>query len=167
MQAFEYAQRGTGLRMMLRRLKFLHRDPKWYAACKKVTDFCDQRVEEAMERLERGEERRTEKDRLRLVDEAAKLTKDRYTLRSLILSVFSPAHDGAAVALSNAFFHLARHPRVWNKLRTEVMEDAALPITYELLNSYTYLNHVLRESKHQRGIPNIWHAIADGTQRTV
>ena len=147
MQAFEYAQRGTGLRMLLRRLRFLHRDPKWYAACNKVTNFCDQRVEEAMKRVEQGRERRTERDRLRLVDEAAKLTTDRYTLRSLILSVFSPAHDGAAVALSNVFFHLARHPRVWHKLRTEVIKDASQPITYELLNSYTYLKNVFRESK--------------------
>jgi cytochrome P450 len=132
---------------MLGRLKFLHRDAKWYAACTKVTDFCAQRVEEAMQRLEKGEERRTEKDRLRLVDEAANLTADRYTLRSLVLSVFSPAHDGAAVALSNVFFHLARHPRVWSKLRAEVVKDAEKPITYDLLNSYTYLKNVFRESK--------------------
>jgi cytochrome P450 len=145
MEAFEYAQRGTGVRMMLGRLRFLHRDAKWYVSCKAVTDFCEKRVEEAIERLEKGEERRTEKDRLRLVDEAAKATKDRYTLRSLILSVFSPAHDGAAVALSNVFFHLARNPTVWNKLRKEVLRYADLPITYELLNSHTYLKNVFRE----------------------
>lgn len=147
MKAFEYAQRGTGVRMMLGRLRFLHRDAKWYASCKQVTDFCEARVQEAMERIKNGEERRTEKDRLRLVDEAVKATKDRYTLRSLILSVFSPAHDGAAIALSNAFFHFARHPRVWNKLRKEILRDKDQFITYELLNTYTYLKSVFRESK--------------------
>lgn len=147
MQAFEYAQRGTGLRIMLRRLRFLHRDPKWYAACKLVTGFCDQRIEEAMIRVKKGEERRTERDRLRLVDEAARLTTDRYTLRSLVLGVFSPAHDGAAVALSNIFFHLSRNPNVWTKLRAEIMQDVSNPITYERLNSYTYLKKVFRESK--------------------
>jgi cytochrome P450 monooxygenase len=145
--AFEYAQRGTGLRMLLGRFKFLHLDRQWYDACKQVTDFCDQRVSEALERVAKGDARRTEKDRLRLVDEAATATKDRYTLRSLVLSVFSPAHDGAAVALSNVFFHLARHPRVWTKLREEVMRDEGQPITYDLLNSYTYLKNVFRESK--------------------
>ncbi|KAF2662187.1 cytochrome P450 [Lophiostoma macrostomum CBS 122681] len=108
--AFQYAQRGTGIRMLLGRLKFLHRDQKWFDACKQVTDFCESHVNEAISRMEKGQERRTEKDRLRMVDEAAKATRDRYTLRSLVLSVFSPAHDGAAVALSN-IFHLARHPR--------------------------------------------------------
>ncbi|PVI00779.1 cytochrome P450 [Periconia macrospinosa] len=121
MDAFEYAQRGTGLRMLLGRLRFLHRDAKWYDACNTVTNFCEERVKEAMGRLKKGEARRTEKNRLRLVDEAAKLTTDRYTLRSLILSVFSPAHDGAAVALSNVFFHLARHPR------RICLEDVVLP----------------------------------------
>ena len=147
MEAFEYAQRGTGVRMMLGRLRFLHRDAKWYASCKQVTDFCEARVDEAIERIEKGEERRTGKDRLRLVDEAAKATKDRYTLRSLILSVFSPAHDGAAVALSNVFFHLARHPRVWNKLREEILRNKNQAISYDLLNTYTYLKNVFRESK--------------------
>ncbi|KAH7125253.1 cytochrome P450 [Dendryphion nanum] len=111
MDSFEYAQRGTGIRAILGRLKIFHRDKKWLEACKQVTDFCDKCVDEALSRNEEGKERRTEHNRLRLVDEAAKATKDRYTLRSLILSVFSPAHDGAAVALSNAFFHLARSPR--------------------------------------------------------
>jgi hypothetical protein len=156
MHAFEYAQRGTGIRMMLGRLKFLHRDTAWYAACKSVTDFCDQRVVEALQRLQKGEARRTEKDRLRLVDEAASLTADRCTLRSLVLSVFSPAHDGAAVALSNVFFHLARHPRVWRKLRAEVLRDAEKPITYDLLNSYTYLKNVFRESRSSATSPSNW-----------
>ncbi|KAF2015191.1 cytochrome P450 [Aaosphaeria arxii CBS 175.79] len=124
MESFEYAQRGTGIRMMLGRLKFLHRDAQWLQSCKQVTDFCEARVEEAIERVKDGSERRTEKNRLRLVDEAVKATTDRYTLRSLILSVFSPAHDGAAIALSNVFFHLARHPKVWHKLREE---DVILP----------------------------------------
>lgn len=145
MDAFEHSQRGTGMRMMLGRLRFLHRDKSWYSACETVTGFCDRRVEEALERLKSGKERRTERDRLRLVDEAAKLTTDRYTLRSLILSVFSPAHDGAAVALSNVFFHLARYPRIWEKLRKETVSDSTQPITYESLNSYGYLKNVFRE----------------------
>jgi cytochrome P450 len=147
MEAFEYAQRGTGIRAILGRLAFLHRDKKWIEACNQVTGFCDSRVSEALIRIDKNEERRTERDRLRLVDEAAKNTKDRYTLKSLLLSVFSPAHDGAAVALSNVFFHLARHPRVWKKLRDEIVVSQDETITYELLNSYQYLKNVLRESK--------------------
>jgi len=132
---------------MLGRLKFLHRDAKWYASCKTVTDFCKRCVEEAIKRAEKGEERFTDKGRLRLVDEAVKSTKDSYTLCSLVLSVFSPAHDVVAVALSNVLFHLARHPRVWTNLREEVLRTKNQPITYDCLNSYKYLKNVFRESE--------------------
>jgi cytochrome P450 monooxygenase len=74
------------------------------------------------------------------------LAQERFTLRSHILSVFSPAHDGAAVALSNAMFHLARYPEVWDKLRSEIMPTSNESLSYELVNSYQYLNWVLRES---------------------
>ncbi|KAF2709973.1 cytochrome P450 [Pleomassaria siparia CBS 279.74] len=114
MEAFAYAQKGTAIRSMLGRYKFLHRDKRWWEACKQVTDYADIHVEEALRRREkRGERVQGEKkERLRLVDEMAEETQDRLTLRSLVISVFSPAHDGAAVTLSNAMFHLARSHRV-------------------------------------------------------
>lgn len=147
MDKFEYAQRGTGIRAMLGRLRFLHRDKKWFDACKQVTDFCENAVDEAISRNKSTDSRKTEDKTLRLVDEAAKTTNDRYILRSLVLSVFSPAHDGTAVTLANMFFHLARHPHVWARLQEEVMESEDKPLTYDLLNSYQYLRNVLRESK--------------------
>ncbi|OCL14662.1 cytochrome P450 [Glonium stellatum] len=104
MDAFAYAQRGTGIRAMLGRFKFLHRDKEWWKACKTVTDFADRHVEKAIARVEKGEVAGKDSNYLRLVDEMAKDTQDRLTLRSHILSVFSPAHDGAAIALSNITF---------------------------------------------------------------
>jgi cytochrome P450 len=77
----------------------------------------------------------------------AEETQDSLTLRSLVISVFSPAHDGAAVTLSNAMFHLARRPAVWSKLREEVQATKGQELTYELLNSYKYLQWVFKESK--------------------
>ena len=152
MDSFSYAQRGVGLRAMLGRLKFLHRDKKWWQACTNVTDFCNQQVEKAFVRkaIREGKEpadlEERKDQRLRLVDEMAKESQDRLDLRSQILAVFSPADDGAAVTLGNAFFHISRQPRVWEKLRVEILPSKAQPLTYELLNSYKYLDHVLRES---------------------
>lgn len=150
MNAFEYAQRGTGVRSVLGRLKFLHRDEKWWSACQQVTDYADRYVDTALKRLK---EERTHgktsqpKERLRLVDEMARDTQDRVTLRSHIISVFSPAHDGAATALTNVIFHLARHPDVWWKLKTEIESTKEEILTFELLNSYQYLEWVLKESE--------------------
>lgn len=154
MNAFEYAQRGTGIRSVLGRLKFLHRDKKWWEACKEVTDYADKHVDLALERLSRREndaQSRPESDRIRLVDEMARDTQDRVTLRSHIISVFSPAHDGAATVLTNVVFHLARHPNVWDQLKKEIEPTKDNLLTYELLNSYQYLEWVLKESESHLG----------------
>lgn len=154
--AFAYAQKGTAIRSMLKRLKFLHRDEKWWEACKMITDYADKHVEKSLQRLREreksnpGSDTDATKSQLRLVDEMARDTQDKLTLRSHIISVFSPAHDGAAIALSNVMFHLARHPAVWEKLKAEVNPTQHEPLTYELLNSYRYLSHVFKESRLSR-----------------
>jgi cytochrome P450 len=158
MNAFEYTQRGTGIRMVLGRLKFLHRDEKWWKACKEVTDYADKHVDMALERLKISKTRgqvRTESDRIRLVDEMARDTQDRITLRSHIISVFSPAHDGAATVLTNVFFHLARHPEIWQKLKKEIEPTRHESLSYELLNSYQYLEWVLKETHRVTTIATI------------
>lgn len=149
-EAFAYGLKGTAIRSMLKMFKFLHRDKKWWAACKTMTDYADEHVEMSLRRLrERGSDQSQTKEgeRLRLVDEMAKDTQDKLALRSHIINTFSPAHDGASITLTNAVFHLARNPQVWAKLRHEISPTAHEPLTYDLLNSYRYLSHVLKESK--------------------
>lgn len=51
MDAFAYALKGTAIRSTLKFLKFLHRDEKWWAACKTVTDYADEHVELSLSRL--------------------------------------------------------------------------------------------------------------------
>jgi len=151
--AFAYAQKGTAIRSMLKHIKFLHRDEKWWRACKTVTDYAEKHVDKALQRLHargkpnHGGDAAARKTQLRLVDEMARDTQDKFTLRSHIISVFSPAHDGAAIALTNVMFHLARHPAVWERLQTEIRPTKHESLTYELLNSYRYLSHVFKESE--------------------
>ncbi len=117
------------------KLRFLHRDPKWWHDCDIVNAFLDKHVEEALHRREKGETA----SQLRLIDEMASATQDRLTLRFQMQNVFTPAHDGAAVTLSNAFFHLSRNPASWAKLKAEVMPTKNVAITYDLLKTYQYL----------------------------
>jgi cytochrome P450 len=150
MNAFEYAQRGTGIRSILGRLKFLHRDKEWWRACQQVTDYADKHVDLALGRLDdqkMRDEEQHQSEPLRLVDEMAHDTQDRVTLRSHIISVFSPAHDGAATTLTNAVFHLARNPNVWEKLKAEIDPTKGKLLDYELLNTYQYVEWVLKESE--------------------
>ena len=115
-------------------------------------------MDKALKRLREREQQESKdksaadgkKERLRLVDEMAKDTQDKFTLRSHIINAFSPAHDGAGITLSNAMFHLARHPAAWTNLREEILPSAHEPLTYELLNSYRYLSWVLKESNYDQ-----------------
>ncbi|KAF2113244.1 cytochrome P450 monooxygenase [Lophiotrema nucula] len=142
LDAFWYAQKGSGLRVHLlgKRLSFLHRDPKWYQSCDIAIKFLDERVDRAIDRVKQG------KPTDRLIDQMAQASSDRLTLRSQMQNVFTPAHDGAAVTLSNIFFHLSRNPEAWAKLRAEILPTAHLPITYDLLKSYNFLKNVVRET---------------------
>ncbi|KAI0015401.1 cytochrome P450 [Xylariomycetidae sp. FL0641] len=162
MDAYFYAQRGCGVRLMLGpRLRLFHRDPKWWAACDTVNGFLDARVDAALARAGRVSSpaltssmsdttpRDVDRPRLRLVDEMARATRDRRTLRAQLQNVFTPAHDGAAVTLGNAVLHLSRRAGAWARLRAEVLLPARRrgePVTYAQLQRYRYLKNVIRET---------------------
>jgi len=120
---------------------------KW---CKEVWDYIDVRIDEALLRIQ-GAYETPITGRLRLIDELAKTTQDKHSIRDHIVNIFSPAHDVVAVTLTNALFHLARNPSCWAKLRAEVLPTSTVPLTYELLNSFKHLNSVLRESELRIG----------------
>ncbi|KAF1961218.1 n-alkane-inducible cytochrome P450 [Byssothecium circinans] len=141
MDAFHAAQRDVVI------LNPALRSREHYKGCQDVWDYIDARVDEAFARMSgSGNEPPSEKKHVRIIDELVKTSQDRISLRFLVLSIFMPAHDNVAVALSNAFFHLARNPGAWTKLRAEIMARASEPLTYELLCSFKYLNWVLRET---------------------
>jgi cytochrome P450 len=139
--AFTAAQRGVVTAPSAR-------DDEWKRCCAYVNSYIDDRVAEALRRVSSDE--RTlpdEKSYIRIVDEMAKVIKDKKALRYQVLSIFSPAHDTVAVTVGNLFFCLARHPEVWSKLREELAPTADQPLSYPLLSSYKYLNWTIRESK--------------------
>lgn len=141
MNAFQAAQRDVVIPVS-------QRSKDHYKGCQEVYDYIDARIDEAFSRIsETGDGPPDTKKQVRIVDELVTASQDRLSLRYLILSIFMPAHDNVAVALSNAFFHLARNPDCWAKLRAEILPGPSQPLTYELLGSFKYLNWVLRESQ--------------------
>jgi len=140
-RCFTAAQRGVVMSPWAR-------DEEWKACCDYVSNYINDRVEEALVRVSNTADTvADEKKYVRIVDEMARVIKNKDALRSQVLSVFSPAHDTVAVTLGNFLFHVARHPSVWEKLREELMPTADQTLTYQLLNSYKYLNWAIRESK--------------------
>jgi len=139
MNAFMAAQRDVVIPVSKRTSEY----GKW---CEEVLNYIDDRIDEALERADKAQG--LDSKQVRIVDELLKATQDRHTLKYLVLSIFSPAHDTVAITIANAIFHLARKPECWAKLRAEIMPTASQPLTYGLLNSFKYLTWVLRESQY-------------------
>jgi cytochrome P450 len=139
MDAFVVAQRDVAF-------PIFQRTEQYRSQCKTVLDYIDDRIDEAINRATEADQGELKSKQVRIVDELLKTKKDWYNLEYLILSIFSPAHDTVAIAVANTIFHLVRNPECWATVRAEVSSTASQPLTYELLNSFKYLNWVLRES---------------------
>ena len=58
-----------------------------------------------------------------------------------------PAHDATAVALTNIFFHLSRHPKAYAALRDEIIAlGPCATWTFERLKACKYLQAVMNET---------------------
>lgn len=78
------------------------------------------------------------------LDELIKENQDRNFIRDQLLNVFFPARDSSAIGASCILFLLARHPKVWEKLRAEV-KDVEEPLTHDILKSLRYVHQVINE----------------------
>lgn len=76
----------------------------------------------------------------------ARKVKSKQMLRRQIANLLFPSFDGVGLALTNVFFHLARHPDVYQKLRKEVLHINLTDLTFEQLKSITLLNSIVKEA---------------------
>ena len=142
---FDCVMRGVGLRQAYGKFTFLRgRETQWKEAIRQVHKVVDQWIDQTLS--ENRETRKHDPSRVILVEELAKEGPDRTELRSQLLNVFFPAEDTTAIEVSDVFFNLARHPRVWGKLRSKVLQ-VKQPLTYEVLKSLKHMQCVLNESK--------------------
>ena len=158
LKAFHYCQSGMGMRIQMGRLRFLHRDKKWYKSIQIAHAFADRYVDKALAYREnflaRQKNNNTEKDddsegRYILLHEMAKESDDRVELRSQIIQVFLAGHDSSAITITNIMFHLCRNPEKWAKLRKEVSTVSGKgELTFETLKEMHYLQFIIKESKH-------------------
>lgn len=149
-KSFDYAMIGLGRRIRLWRLRFLHRDPKWYEAIRIVHEQVDRYIDKALLRQQHEKpvpsaSTEESQDRYILLNEMAEQTQDKEDLRSQILSVFMPGRDSTGYALSNVFHVLARRPDIYQKLRDEVALLEKEPITFETLKAMKYTQWVIKE----------------------
>ncbi|CAD6593970.1 MAG: hypothetical protein ASARMPREDX12_007883 [Alectoria sarmentosa] len=156
LDAFSQALQGAGRRAQAGKLRFvfLFDNKKWKSSCDKVHAFVDRHVARALAETETSDKPETESPsspRYILINEMAKQIRDLIDLRFQVINVFFPARDSTGIALSNAFFNLARNPEVWTELREQALALGDQPLTFELLKSLTFFKYVLFESLRLQG----------------
>jgi cytochrome P450 len=167
--AFNVAQQGMGARFRMLPFNFLHRDEKFWEACSTIRQFVAESVDKAVVRRQNTNEQ-TAKSYI-LVDNVIQETSEKTEIQDTLMNVFLPGgfifagrfqakgakkvsqltfadistgHDTIAILLSNIFFHLARNPHVWKKLRKDLLE---LPkITTGNLKRLDYLRYIINET---------------------
>ena len=100
----------------------------------------DEQIREALE------DHKSASHRDSMLHSLIEYSSDEKFLRDQLLNVFLGAKDTAALGIGFVFFHLARHPRVWEKLQNEIEQIGPEPLTFELLKSMKYLQNTISES---------------------
>ena len=144
LDAYNYAQRGVGKRMMLPFWNIFTRDKKFWESCRVAQTFVDSVVSRSIRQC--ASYKLLGSQNYILAYELAKENIDPATMREQLLNVFLPAHDAIAIPLTNIFFVLARHPEVWAKLRREILAAGLLNPAPAQLKSLRYLQCVISET---------------------
>jgi len=158
--------RGLRLRLQMSKWLWLGRWRTWNGAIKIVHEFIDRQIDRAyQEKAEKLIRQNSSNDQLKdesertdlLWNMVGNLPEDRERLRSEMLLLFVPNNDTTSIFISNVFWNLARLPKVYAKVREEVLAVGKdTPLTYEILRTLKYLEAVLNESKIVLFTASIW-----------
>ena len=165
--AYRYGGRGINVRVRLGKMRFLYRDRKWQEAIQTSHTFLEKYVQAALafrrrflaEESKNGDsadEDRESAEPYILLHEMAKETDRPEELRNQILHIFLAGNASSAITVSNALFHLSRHPRVWKILRTEVLSAGPNSLTFESLRNLQYLQYIIKETLRLNPIAPEW-----------
>ncbi|KAL9047193.1 MAG: hypothetical protein Q9214_000178 [Letrouitia sp. 1 TL-2023] len=151
LDAFHYGQAAIGKRTQLPYLSIFTTDKKFWRAVKTVQDFVGELVDHAALRCSASSSKEEadgpSRKRYVLADELLRTHSDATDIRNQLLNTFLAAHDTTAVLMTNVFFHLARHPAVYAKLRAELAGvDPASLANPDTIKSLPYLHQVVIET---------------------
>jgi cytochrome P450 len=130
-------------------------NPKFWKATKTTRDYAERLVQKAIDyRIAVNNGQEISKEMQQLMDkqyvfsyELTKETLDKKQLTDQLLSILLAGRDTTANTLSIAFFHMAKNPEIWNKIRKGVLALEGRRPSYDDLKSMTYMSWVLNESK--------------------
>ncbi|EED16091.1 cytochrome P450 alkane hydroxylase, putative [Talaromyces stipitatus ATCC 10500] len=125
--------------------------------CKLVHNVVDHYVDTALARYNSagGDQEKfigsPNSDRYVFLNAMVRETQDRRALRDQMLNILLAGRDTTASLLSSSFYYLARHPRIWQRLREEILAkfpptESAESITIARLREVKYLKYFLNET---------------------
>lgn len=154
-ESFDRANSTATFRNRLMDHYYLYRPRSWSRDCNAVQKFADYYVAKALSGD--GSGNGNQADRLEkehgyvFLRELAKETQDPVQLRGQLLNILVAGRDTTAGLLGWTWYLLARHPAIFAKLRSIVLESFGpysadtLIITFENLKSCSYLQQVMSE----------------------
>ncbi|KAL9011508.1 MAG: hypothetical protein Q9173_003654 [Seirophora scorigena] len=148
LDAYNYGQMIVGRRFQLPHWNILTRDRKFWSSCETAHAFVEQYITKGISELKSSQVKGSSDEKSILLHELLRQTKDVKDVRNQLMNIFMPAHEATGVALTNVFFQLARHPTVYARLRSEIIDagDKHEAWTFERLKGLRYLQHVISET---------------------
>lgn len=143
-EAFVKSQDLMMIRFVLEGLYGLVHSSVFYKSYEVSKNFAEYYVRETLQNKEKLEQ----SGRYYFVLELAKVTDDVEWIRDQALSLLLAGRDTTSAFLAFTVYLLARHERVWNKLREAVLEDFGTGtenINFSTLKRCDYLRHVMTE----------------------
>ncbi|KAL8690227.1 MAG: hypothetical protein Q9218_004278 [Villophora microphyllina] len=114
---------------------------------KLMASFIEPFIQEALHKGP-GELDEKEGKEVTWLDSVAKFTRDRTVIRDQIVNILLAGRDTTAGTLSFLFKELSAQPRIYNKLRQEILEKVGSrrQPSYEDLKDMSYLQHCINET---------------------
>jgi cytochrome P450 len=151
--AFAVGQEWLAYRIRLQGLYWLCWSPKWKRAVTTVRTFINHYVKLALaQQPEDLKAEAGEVGKYNLLRELAKETRDPTELRDQLLGILAAGRDTTAVLLSWLFIELALNPKIFEKLRAEILSEfgksasSSHPLDFSTLKSCRYLQWVINET---------------------
>lgn len=120
--------------------------------CKLVREFVQPYVDQALEWRRDGKgEKEAPGGKYTFLYELAKETGDAERMRDEVLNLLLAGRDTTASLLGSMFFHLAKRPDVWGRLREEVGRVEGRKPSFEELKDMKVLQWCMKESRYLRG----------------
>ncbi|KAL1392704.1 cytochrome P450 71A23 [Phyllosticta capitalensis] len=145
--AFERVQQLLGIRMRLRSFYWLYGNKELERCLKTLHKFVDKAMAEAAAEREKGHNKKYD-----FLNTLVSRCSDRAEVREHVLGLLAAGRDTTASLMSWSFYCLIRNPRVFEKLRSVVIEtfgpyrEEQNEITFEKLKGCSYLQHVMNET---------------------